>query len=810
MAIFTASVPNFSLVSTWVVSLYPIGHPQEYTRYISSGPTTALANKTFNFSGIPVGSTIHSAVLTATLGSPATGAALRTVDGKVFRGSLSVAINIGGSKAYGFAFKANGAANAPVGSRTSSQAYSNVKITVDYTPPHTRPEVSNVKIAGGTTNVYTAPKANSTLSWTGTNGDYNPITKYRVQRSINGGAYADLSETTSTSLSVAAPTNPGDSHRYRVIAVGEYSNSTAITSPLLYAYKAPGAPNNVSVSPATVYPGDPVTVSWTASAAGVGVSILKYEVYRGATLVGSTTTTSLATTAPAAAGSYNYTVKAISSPAGYNSAMSAAATLTVENPASTGTLNKAMVPMDGVSTITLTINTNESGVTHKVTWKAGVQKVEHTLAQGVLSDTLDPVPLAWNGSFRNNVIGTATVVLETFKSSVKVGEKAYNFTVTVPPDVVPDFDFADTLVPNGVTSAITKYVQGYSKVQLDIQNAAGAIGSSIVSYRIAGGGYASDDASATFGPLNVAGNTRFTAKVTDTRGRSTAKTLTIAVQPYAMPSLSGVEMQRADQNATPSGAGTYVRLKALRVFSSIDGENTATLEGRVFMRGASPPSTWEAMTDYTPLAAGFGVVMPTKSYFAQIRIKDLLNEYVMEELIPTETVGLHILDGAEGAALGKYCETPGMFQLPDDWTTNVNAGKLSGLTLAELEAQVLGKAFRVGHIHLTMDDTNPGTYYGGTWTLIAQGTFLMAAGSSNPVGSTGGEARVSLTESQMPQHLHEVGARSGASSLGAYGVAAMPSNTGAAATINTSYAGSGQSHENLPPYLAVYMWQRTA
>lgn len=802
MAIFTASVPNFSLVSTWVVSENPIPPPS----YVMSTPTTATANKTFNFSGIPAGSTIHSAVLTATLGSPATGAALRTVDSKVFGGSLSVTITPGGSKTYGFAFKANGVANAPTGTRTSSQSYSDVKITVDYTPPHTLPVVSNVKLAGGTTSVYSAPKANITLSWTGTNGDYNPITKYRVQRSLNGGAYADLSETTSTSLSVAAPTNPGDSHRYRVIAVGEYSNSTAVASPLLYAYKAPGAPNNVSVSPATVYPGDTVTVSWTASAAGVGVSILKYEVYRGSTLVGSPTTTSLAITAPAAAGSYNYTVKAISSPTGYNSAMSAAATLTVENPASTGTLNKTSVPMDDVSTITLTITINESGVTHKVTWKAGVQTVEHTLAQGVLSDTLDPVPLAWNGSFINGVSGTAYVVLETFKNNVKIGQNTYTFTVTVPPEVVPDFDFADTLVPNGVTSAITKYVQGYSKVQLDIQNAAGAIGSSIVSYRITGGGYASDDASATFGPLNVAGNTQFTAKVTDSRGRTTTKTLTITVQPYAMPSLSGVEMQRADQFATPSGAGTYVRLKALRVFSSIDGENTATLEGRVFMRGADPPSSWEAMTDYTPLAAGFGVVMPTKSYFAQIRIKDLLNEYVMEGLIPTEVVGLHVLDNAVGAAIGKYCETPGMFQLPDDWTTNVNAGKLGGLTLAEL----LDRVFPVGRIFFTMDDTNPASLYGGTWELIAQGTFLMAAGISNPVGSTGGEARVSLTEDEIPLHYHEINARSGATSLGAWGVAAMPSNTGTAATFNSGYAGGGQSHENLPPYLAVYMWRRTA
>ncbi len=132
MATFVTTVPNFSLVSTWVVSQYPIGHPQEYQRYISSGPTTATATKTFNFAGLPANATVSSAVLSATLGSPLTGAALRQVDGVAFSGNLAVSVTPGGSKGYVFTFQAIGDASV-VGNRSSSLAFSEVKITVTYT-----------------------------------------------------------------------------------------------------------------------------------------------------------------------------------------------------------------------------------------------------------------------------------------------------------------------------------------------------------------------------------------------------------------------------------------------------------------------------------------------------------------------------------------------------------------------------------------------------------------------------------------------------------------------------------------------------
>lgn len=126
--------------------------------------------------------------------------------------------------------------------------------------------------------------------------------------------------------------------------------------------------------------------------------------------------------------------------------------------------------------------------------------------------------------------------------------------------------------------------------------------------------------------------------------------------------------------------------------------------------------------------------------------------------------------------------------------------------------------YPVGSIYMSASGTSPATLFPGTtWTQL-QDTFLLAAGSTYAAGSTGGEAEHTLTTNEMPSHRHEgleysdsgrnVGFDNG-SYNDAYKLSwATPASR--TATIFTVYAGGGQAHNNMPPYLAVYMWQRTA
>lgn len=97
--------------------------------------------------------------------------------------------------------------------------------------------------------------------------------------------------------------------------------------------------------------------------------------------------------------------------------------------------------------------------------------------------------------------------------------------------------------------------------------------------------------------------------------------------------------------------------------------------------------------------------------------------------------------------------------------------------------------YPVGSIYLSTRSTNPGTFIGGTWSRI-QGRFLIGASSTYTAGSTGGAA----------SHKHYK-ADSGGS------LQNTDQAAGSWVVSNTNNVGSASS---LPPYLAVYMWERTA
>lgn len=117
--------------------------------------------------------------------------------------------------------------------------------------------------------------------------------------------------------------------------------------------------------------------------------------------------------------------------------------------------------------------------------------------------------------------------------------------------------------------------------------------------------------------------------------------------------------------------------------------------------------------------------------------------------------------------------------------------------------------YPVGSIYMSVNNINPANFFGGTWEQIKD-RFLLACGSTYSNGSTGGEATHKLTVEEMPSHNHWVPA---------INYEAQPSsNTNVAGTTyhknkasqNSNDTGGNQAHNNMPPYLAVYVWKRTA
>lgn len=124
---------------------------------------------------------------------------------------------------------------------------------------------------------------------------------------------------------------------------------------------------------------------------------------------------------------------------------------------------------------------------------------------------------------------------------------------------------------------------------------------------------------------------------------------------------------------------------------------------------------------------------------------------------------------------------------------------------------VLSKVYPVGSIYMSVNSTNPQNLFGGTWVQIKD-RFLLAAGTTYKAGATGGEATHTLTENEIPEHRHSIWfPNAGGEQSAAIGYPEAGSkNTWYAEASKTGGAGGGGAHNNMPPYLSVYVWKRTA
>jgi len=160
---------------------------------------------------------------------------------------------------------------------------------------------------------------------------------------------------------------------------------------------------------------------------------------------------------------------------------------------------------------------------------------------------------------------------------------------------------------------------------------------------------------------------------------------------------------------------------------------------------------------------------------------------------------------------------------------------ITGLTLANVNitsgtisanSTSIQLFYPVGSIYTSTVNTNPNTLFGfGTWLEFAAGQVLIGNGGGFTAGNTGGSANavvVSHTHTATvtdPGHAHNVvtaynldGSDSG------FNYSSNNSNVNTHATnsastgisVTNSTTGSSGTNANLPPYIVVYMWQRTA
>lgn len=126
------------------------------------------------------------------------------------------------------------------------------------------------------------------------------------------------------------------------------------------------------------------------------------------------------------------------------------------------------------------------------------------------------------------------------------------------------------------------------------------------------------------------------------------------------------------------------------------------------------------------------------------------------------------------------------------------------------DIDIVGLIYPVGSIYMSVNSTSPSSLFGGTWEQLKD-RFLLGAGDTYSNGSTGGEATHTLTINEMPSHKHTL--NGGIGGIEDEGVTPQRGFLGTGRNIdpdNIGSTGGSNPHNNMPPYLVVYMWKRTA
>lgn len=136
-----------------------------------------------------------------------------------------------------------------------------------------------------------------------------------------------------------------------------------------------------------------------------------------------------------------------------------------------------------------------------------------------------------------------------------------------------------------------------------------------------------------------------------------------------------------------------------------------------------------------------------------------------------------------------------------------------------ITAADIGNAlYPVGSIYMSVNNTNPSTFFGGTWEAWGAGKVPVGVDANDTdfatVEKTGGEKTHTLTVSEMPKHSHNLPTFYSNPQKENITFANSAFNEDKASDGNVSNGGQvistggGQAHNNLQPYITCYMWKR--
>lgn len=471
-------------------------------------------------------------------------------------------------------------------------------------------------------------------------------------------------------------------------------------------------------------------------------------------------------------------------------------------------------------------------------------------------------PFDWARHSPNAIRGMVSFTLSTYNSSgTLIGSTVKNSWFMIPDTVIPSCsvslsDTSSISVSGGKKSCLEyfgKYVSGVSVIHAEI-SADGVYGSTIKSYS---GSYPGGSFSTQLFDIpttGLSGTCQVNVSVRDSRNRKNSASASASIVTYSPPKVTALSVHRcaSSTDGTEDEQGNYTQVTYGYEITNVAGTNKNAKNIAIKYKKTSE-STWTTQNLTASAYAGSGSIivetLADNSYNFLFTVSDSVTSSSKSTSVSTGYCIYHVPASGKGITFGGIAERDGFnVKMPATFSSTINASGnfvgqyVTGTWLQTVSVTDLGRkppkvavidesgwiysralsslileaVYPVGSIYISVNSTSPQTLFGGTWKAI-QGKFLLGSSSAHKAGSTGGEETHTLTMGEMPEHTHPMysGNAGGDSEWtpdeGAYLVDSVTqTKTTRWARLGMDYAGGGNAHNNMPPYLAVYMWKRTA
>lgn len=487
------------------------------------------------------------------------------------------------------------------------------------------------------------------------------------------------------------------------------------------------------------------------------------------------------------------------------------------------------------SPVTISINRASEDFKHNVSWEFGT--LSGQIAENIdTSATWIPSISRLAPEIPNSDTGRGIIKIETFYAGIKTGEDSITITLSLPDSVVPTLGSLSLSDSNQTAQQALSgnyFAALKSNPKVSFNYASGIYGSTIQSYRAEVFKYDSGqwiqltnnttDNNGPLGTINWIGKAKVVGYCIDSRGRkSPSKEVIVTMLEYFNPILSFSAFR---------AGGALNQINVVRKFKVAPLMINGVAKNKVIMRwniinnttgtvfnNIGGSANWNASTvfermDWMATLSGTypsNNTFTVEGYIADIfgEIKEPFKYVVGPEIIPLSL-------SPNGIGVGK------------EWvrgTVDVNgdgyfSGKVVSGDLEITKIALLNLFYPVGSIYISISSSNPSYTMGGTWQRFANGKTLVGVdeydSDFNSPNRTGGEKAHQTTVEEMPSHAHQFNTEAAGSPI-ALGWengnnSAMRAKLGNYTLgLPTTSVGGNKPHNNLQPYITVYMWRRTA